>query len=101
MLAPDLLEPVPRLRLDARLFSETLTFAFATGSEPGRPRHVGQTCVFGGAPKVVGQPPKHTGVRSAAVPPPVTTTAVEMMSPPVTSAPPAGNPLQTRTAEAR
>ena len=34
MLAPDLLEPVPRLRLDARLFSETLTFAFATGSSP-------------------------------------------------------------------
>jgi DNA mismatch repair protein MutS2 len=34
MLAPDLLEPLPRLRLDARLFSETLTFAFATGSSP-------------------------------------------------------------------
>jgi DNA mismatch repair protein MutS2 len=34
MLAPDLLEPVPRPRLDARLFSETLTFAFATGSSP-------------------------------------------------------------------
>ncbi len=35
MLAPpDLLEPTPRLRLDARLFSETLTFAFATGSSP-------------------------------------------------------------------
>ena len=34
MIAPDLLEPVPRLRLDARLFSETLTFAFATGSSP-------------------------------------------------------------------
>lgn len=31
---PDLLEPTPRLRLDARLFSETLTFAFATGSSP-------------------------------------------------------------------
>lgn len=34
MLPPDLLEPNPRLRLDARLFSETLTFAFATGSSP-------------------------------------------------------------------
>src|SRR5260221_5610482 len=34
MLAPDLLDPVPRLRLDARLFTETLTFAFATGSSP-------------------------------------------------------------------
>jgi DNA mismatch repair protein MutS2 len=31
---PDLLEPTPRLRLDARLFAETLTFAFATGSSP-------------------------------------------------------------------
>jgi DNA mismatch repair protein MutS2 len=35
MLAlPDLLEPTPRLRIDARLFWETLTFAFATGSSP-------------------------------------------------------------------
>jgi len=34
MLPPDLLEPEPRLRLDARLFGETLTFAFATGSTP-------------------------------------------------------------------
>src|SRR3954469_14578883 len=34
MLPPDLLEPTPRLRLDARLFTETLTFAFATGSSP-------------------------------------------------------------------
>lgn len=34
MQPPDLLEPTPRLRLDARLFTETLTFAFATGSSP-------------------------------------------------------------------
>ncbi len=34
MKLPDLLEPTPRLRLDARLFAETLTFAFATGSSP-------------------------------------------------------------------
>jgi DNA mismatch repair protein MutS2 len=34
MQPPDLLEPTPRLRLDHRLFSETLTFAFATGSSP-------------------------------------------------------------------
>ena len=34
MLSPDLLEPKPRLRLDARLFAETLTFAFATGNSP-------------------------------------------------------------------
>jgi DNA mismatch repair protein MutS2 len=34
MLPADLLEPTPRVRLDARLFAETLTFAFATGSSP-------------------------------------------------------------------
>jgi DNA mismatch repair protein MutS2 len=34
MQPPDLLEPTPRLRLDARLFAETLTFSFATGSSP-------------------------------------------------------------------
>src|SRR6188768_2936594 len=34
MQPADLLEPTPRLRLDARLFAETLTFAFATGSTP-------------------------------------------------------------------
>jgi hypothetical protein len=34
MQPPDLLEPTPRLRLDPRLFNETLTFAFATGSSP-------------------------------------------------------------------
>lgn len=34
MQPPDLLEPTPRLRLDARLFTETLTFAFAAGSSP-------------------------------------------------------------------
>src|SRR3954469_22262691 len=34
MQPPDLLEPAPRLRLDARLFAETLTFAFATGNSP-------------------------------------------------------------------
>ncbi len=34
MQVPDLLEPSPRLRLDARLFAETLTFAFAAGNSP-------------------------------------------------------------------
>lgn len=34
MKLPDLLEEVPRLRLDPRLFGEALTFAFATGSSP-------------------------------------------------------------------
>ena len=28
----------------------------ATGSEPGRPRHTGQTAAFGSAPKEAGQP---------------------------------------------
>src|SRR5512134_1829609 len=31
---------------------------FRTGSAPGSPRHTGQTCVFGGAPKRVLQPQK-------------------------------------------
>src|SRR6266849_5631010 len=30
----------------------------STGSAPGSPRHTGQTLVFGGAPKLVGQPQK-------------------------------------------
>ena len=29
-----------------------------TGNVPGMPRHTGHTCVFGGAPKAVGQPQK-------------------------------------------
>ena len=29
---------------------------FVTGSDPGRPRQTGQTSVFGGAPKRLGQP---------------------------------------------
>ena len=29
---------------------------FSTGSEPGRPRHVGQTWLLGSAPNVVSQP---------------------------------------------
>src|SRR5437762_2954471 len=33
-----------------------MAVAFAVGSAPGRPRHTGQTCVFGGAPKSVAQP---------------------------------------------
>jgi DNA mismatch repair protein MutS2 len=34
MQPPDLLEPQPRIRLDERLFWNTLSFAFATGSTP-------------------------------------------------------------------
>src|SRR5882757_2608495 len=30
--------------------------SFTVGSEPGRPRHTGQVCVFGSAPDVVMQP---------------------------------------------
>src|SRR4051812_2398354 len=32
--------------------------AFRTGSAPGKPRHTGQTCVFGGAPNAVSHPQK-------------------------------------------
>src|SRR5690348_998150 len=35
---------------------DSIAFSLAVGSEPGSARHTGQTCVFGGAPKVVGQP---------------------------------------------
>ena len=31
---------------------------FSTGSAPGKPRHTGHTCVFGGAPNAVLQPQK-------------------------------------------
>ena len=31
---------------------------FSTGSAPGRPRHTGQTCVFGFAPNAALQPQK-------------------------------------------
>src|SRR3954471_17345840 len=35
--------------------ANSTAFLFSTGSAPGRPRHTGQTFVFGGAPNVVGQ----------------------------------------------
>ena len=35
---------------------EAIAASFGTGREPGRPRHTGQTFVFGGAPKATGQP---------------------------------------------
>ncbi len=35
---------------------DSIAVAFATGSAPGRPRQVGQVCVFGGAPNSVEQP---------------------------------------------
>ena len=38
-----------------RIADSTAT-AFTTGSEPGRPRHTGQTWVLGAAPNSVGQP---------------------------------------------
>lgn len=34
----------------------SIAAAFATGSEPGSPRHTGQVWVLGSAPKVVEQP---------------------------------------------
>src|SRR6476660_1036694 len=40
---------------------------FSTGKAPGRPRHTGQTWVFGAAPKLVGQPQNiFVSVRSCA-----------------------------------
>src|SRR5260370_28380007 len=33
-----------------------MAFLLITGSEPGRPRHTGQTAVFGSAPKTTGLP---------------------------------------------
>ena len=35
---------------------DSIAFSFATGKAPGRPRHTGQVCVFGGAPNSVEQP---------------------------------------------
>src|SRR5690348_15931052 len=35
---------------------DSMAASFATGNAPGSPRHTGQTCVFGSAPKVVAQP---------------------------------------------
>ena len=34
----------------------SIAFSFGTGSEPGSPRHTGQTFVFGGAPNSLRQP---------------------------------------------
>ena len=36
--------------------ADSTAVALTTGSEPGRPRHTGHTCVFGSAPNVVAQP---------------------------------------------
>jgi hypothetical protein len=42
----------------AALTASSTAFAFRTGSAPGKPRHTGHTCVFGGAPKAVSHPQK-------------------------------------------
>src|SRR5579859_740443 len=34
----------------------SMAVRLGTGSDPGRPRHTGQTCVFGSPPNVAGQP---------------------------------------------
>ncbi len=36
--------------------ADSTAVPLTTGSEPGSPRQVGQTCVFGSAPKTVAQP---------------------------------------------
>ena len=35
---------------------DSIATALVTGNDPGKPRQVGQTCVFGAAPNVVEQP---------------------------------------------
>ena len=35
---------------------DSIPMAFATGKEPGKPKQVGQVCVFGSAPNSVEQP---------------------------------------------
>src|SRR3989338_6127222 len=40
----------------ATFIPQSNAFALSTGSTPGKPRHTGQTCVFGGAPKTAEQP---------------------------------------------
>ena len=36
--------------------ADSTALALTTGSDPGRPRQTGQTCVLGSAPKTVEQP---------------------------------------------
>ena len=45
-------------RANAARTASSKAVRFITGSDPGSPRQVGQTCVFGGAPNVVEQPQK-------------------------------------------
>jgi hypothetical protein len=35
---------------------DSIPMAFATGKDPGKPKQVGQVCVFGSAPNSVEQP---------------------------------------------
>ena len=42
----------------APLMASSTACRLSTGSAPGSPRQTGQTLVFGGAPKLVGQPQK-------------------------------------------
>ncbi len=47
-----------QLSASAALIASSTAWRFRTGSAPGRPRHTGQTFVFGGDPNVVRQPQK-------------------------------------------
>jgi hypothetical protein len=45
-------------RASAARTARSKAWRFITGSDPGRPRQVGQTCVLGGAPNFVEHPQK-------------------------------------------
>src|SRR5579862_2126350 len=47
-----------QLRARPALMASSTASRLNTGSAPGSPRQTGQTLVFGGAPKLVGQPQK-------------------------------------------
>ena len=76
MQLPDLLEPKARLRLDARLFAETLTFAFAAGNSPDAFERVLKSYSPAPSPAVAGSAPltpadarcNRVGTRASAMP---------------------------------
>ena len=45
-----------QLRASPIRMADSTAVRLTTGSAPGSPRHVGQTCVLGSAPNAVGQP---------------------------------------------
>src|SRR5512140_169464 len=47
-----------QFKASAAMIAISTAWRLRTGRAPGRPRQTGQTLVFGGAPKLVGQPQK-------------------------------------------